>query len=367
MVYSKVVDQDALDIIEFCGTDIILDKLINKTFLITGASGMVGSYIIYTLLKLNELYDANIQIKAVVRNPQKLDRSIRYDDYVEVIEQDIIDPISVDGEVDYIVHAASPASPKIMSEHPVETNFANTLGTANTLRLALEKGVEGYLFISSREIYGEPNPGQELFTEDGPLGQVNPLIPRNGYAEGKKAAENMCVGFKEQFGLNTKIVRLAHTYGPGMSIYDGRVQADFLNNILHGQDIVLKSDGSSVRTYTYIADAIKAMFLVLLASNDVVYNIADENSKTSIRELAETLVELEKDKGLKLVFDIPEDAPKGTASFKNGILSTEKIRKELGWYPTYSIKDGFARTVEHLKVELNNEPERRLEKKFDGK
>lgn len=367
MVYSKVVDKDTYDIIEFCGTELLFNKLKNKSFLVTGASGMVGSYIIYTLMKLNEIYDANIQIKAIVRNPKKLDNYIRLNENVEVIEQDIINPLIVEGDVDYIVHAASPASPKIMSEHPVETNFANTIGTANTLMLACQKKALGYMFISSREIYGEPNPGQELFTENGPLGQVNPLVPRNGYAEGKKAAENMCIGFKEEFGLNTKIVRLAHTYGPGMSIYDGRVQADFLNNILNGQNIVLKSDGSSVRTYTYIADAIKAMFLVLLNSNDVVYNIADEDSKTSIRELAETLVDIEKDKGLELVFDIPENAPKGTASFKNGILSTEKIRRELGWYPTYSIREGFARTIDHLKEELNIEDVMKLKKKNDNK
>ena len=352
MVYSKVVNEDAQDIINYCGSEMLLDKLANKTFLVTGASGMVGSYFIYTILKLNEEYGANVKIKAVVRNEKKLDEYIKNSPNVEVIVQDIIDDLSVDGPVDYIVHAASPASPKIMSEHPVETNFANTIGTANTLRLAATKKAEGYLFISSREIYGEPNPGQELFTENGPLGQVNPLVPRNGYAEGKKAAENMCSGFKDQFGLNTKIVRLAHTYGPGMSIYDGRVQADFLNNVLHGQNIVLKSDGSSVRTYTYIADAIKAMFQILLVSNDIVYNVADEASKTSIRELAETLIEIEKDQGLELVFDIPEGAQKGTASFKNGILSTDKIRSELGWEPTYGIADGFARTIEHLKEEL---------------
>jgi nucleoside-diphosphate-sugar epimerase len=136
-----------------------------------------------------------------------------------------------------------------------------------------------------------------------------------------------------------------------MSIYDGRVQADFLNNILHNQNIVLKSDGSSTRTYTYIADATTAMLLILLNSKDTVYNVADEASKTSIRELAETLISLEPEKKLKLVFDIPKTVEKGTASFKNGILSTAKIRNEMGWNPIYNIKDGFRRTIEHLKEE----------------
>ncbi len=355
MKYTKIVDEDAKYIIKSCQPEILLSKLKNKVFLVTGASGMIGSYIIYTLLKLNEEYKADIKIKAVVRNINKLDEYIKNNKKVEVIVQDIIKPLEIKDEINYIVHAASPASPKIMKDQPVETNFANTIGTANTLNLAKEKNADGYLFISSREIYGEPADGQELFTEDGPLGQVNPLVPRNGYAEGKKAAENMCSGFKEEYGLNTKIVRLAHTYGPGMSIYDGRVQADFLNNILHNQNIILKSDGSSVRTYTYIADAVVAMFLVLLNSEDMVYNIADENSKTTIKELAETLIKIKAEKHLELIFDIPKEKDKGAASFKNGILSTDKIRKELSWNPKFSIYDGFARTVKHLEEELKDE------------
>ncbi len=360
MFYSEIINEDVEEIINFCTPQLLINKFKNKTILVTGASGMIGSYIIYTILKLNELYETNTKIKALVRNINKLDTYIFNNKNVEVINADVTNPIYISDEINYIIHAASPASPKIMGLYPVETNFANTLGTANTLKLADEKNVEAYMFISSREIYGEPSDNQKLFTEDGPLGQVNPLIPRNGYAEGKKAAENMCCAFKEEYGLNTKIVRLAHTYGPGMSIDDGRVQADFLNNILHNQDIVLKSDGSSIRTYTYIADAIKAIILVLLRSNDIVYNIADENSKVSIRELAEILVTLYPEKKLKLVFNIPETPQKGTSSFKNGILSTEKIRNELNWYPKYSIEDGFKRTINHLEQTLKYEKKKTL-------
>jgi len=352
MVYTKVIDEDTIDIIDFCSKELLCKNLQNKTVLITGASGMIGSYLCYTILKLNELYKANIKIICIIRNINKLDNYIRNNPQVIVVIEDIINELKLDCKIDYIIHAASPASPKIMSEQPVETNFANTIGTANTLKLAIEKHVLGYLFISSREIYGEPNPGQEIFTENGPLGQVNPLVPRNGYAEGKKAAENMCSGFKEEYNLNTKIVRLAHTYGPGMSINDGRVQADFLRNIMNNEDIILKSDGSSIRTYTYIADAIKAILLVLLSSNDIVYNIADEDSVTTIKNLAEILISINPEKKLKIVFDIPKEEQKGTAAFKTGILSTAKIRNELKWRPKYNLKDGFKRTIEHLEEEL---------------
>lgn len=352
MKYTKVVDEDIESIINDCGPDFLLKKLSNKTVLVTGASGMIGSYWMYVMIKLNKKYNANIKMLALIRNSNKMDTYIKDDPNVIFLIQDVVKTIDFEGNIDYIIHAASPASPKIMGEYPVETNLANTIGTANTLDLAKRKEALGYLYISSREIYGEPIDGQTLFTEDGPLGQVNPLIPRNGYAEGKKTAENLCSGYKEEYNINTKIVRLAHTYGPGMSIYDGRVQADFLNNVIHNENIILKSDGSSIRTYTYISDAITAMLLVLLKSKELVYNISDENSETSIKELAETLVSIRPEKQLKLIFDIPKEQQKGCSSFKKGILSSKKIRNELKWQPRYSIKEGFARTIEHLKDEL---------------
>lgn len=352
MKYTKIVKEDIKNIIKNFDEEELVKKLKNKSVLITGASGMIGSYLAYTFIKLNNEYKTNIKIRLVLRNEKKLDEYIKNHENCEIIIHDVTSPFVVEGEVDYIIHAASPASPKIMREHPVETNLANTLGTANTLKLAHEKNSLGYIFISSREIYGEPLDNQEIFTEDGLLGQVNPLIPRNGYAEGKKAAENLCASYKEEYGLNTKIVRLAHTYGPGMSIYDGRVQADFLNNVIHKENIILKSDGSSVRTYTYISDAILAILLVLLNSTDLVYNISDENSKTSIKKLAETLITIRPEDNLKLIFEI-ENEQKGCAAFKMGILSSQKIRNELGWYPRYNIKYGFTRTMEHLEEELD--------------
>ena len=342
---NRIILEDCLQIIH----DNDVEKLRNKSFLITGASGMIGSYIAYVLKTLNEVYNMNINILLNVRNKNKLSKELLNDDNVTVIEQDVINKFDIKDNVDYIVHAASPASPKIMKDYPFETNAANTIGTYNTLLLAKEKKAN-YLFISSREIYGEPSDEVSIFTEGGPLGQVNPLVPRNGYAEGKKAAENMCAAMHEEYGINTKIVRLAHTYGPGMSINDGRVQADFLNNVIHNQDIIMKSEGTSVRTYTYISDAVNAIFKVLLSSDDLVYNISDNNEIT-IKELALVLVSLSENS--KLVMQIDKSLEKGSASFKRGILSNEKITKELNWQPKYNVYDGFKRTIEYLKeVEL---------------
>lgn len=343
---NRVLEDDLKKII---AEDLSWEKLKNKTVMITGASGMVGSYMLYVLLMLNDEKHYGIKVDAVMRNVNKLPEEIRNREDVNVVVADVTKDIPDVGDIDYIIHAASPASPLIMQNQPVETIAANTIGTFKTLELAKEKNAEGYLFISSREIYGQPDEGQEFFYEN-TYGFVDQLNPRSCYSEGKKAAETMCVCFHEEYGLNTKIARLAHTYGPGMSIYDGRVQADFLKNVYHNEDIVLKSEGTAVRTYTYIADAIAGMYRILLDSEDIVYNIGNEAGKVSIRDLAEILVSIYPERGLKLVFDIPEGGTKGTAPYTLGILSSEKLRK-LGWDPKYSVKDGFKRTLEYLELE----------------
>lgn len=343
---NRVLEDDLKTII---AEDLSWEKLKNKTVMITGASGMVGSYMLYVLLMLNDEKHYGIKVDAVMRNVNKLPEEIRNREDVNVVVADVTKDIPDVGDVDYIIHAASPASPLIMQNQPVETIAANTIGTFKTLELAKEKNAEGYLFISSREIYGQPDEGQEFFYEN-TYGFVDQLNPRSCYSEGKKAAETMCVCFHEEYGLNTKIARLAHTYGPGMSIYDGRVQADFLKNVYHNEDIVLKSEGTAVRTYTYIADAIAGMYRILLDSEDIVYNIGNEAGKVSICDLAEILVSIYPERGLKLVFDIPEGGTKGTAPYTLGILSSEKLRK-LGWDPKYSVKDGFKRTLEYLELE----------------
>lgn len=343
---NRVFKEDLEAII---GEDISWEKLQGKTVLITGASGMIGTYMLQVLTMLNDKKGYGIHVIAMLRNAAKLPEEVRLRGDVEIIVHDVTERLEVEGNVDYIIHAASPASPLIMQNKPVETIAANTLGTFNTLSLAKEKNSEGYMFISSREIYGQPGEGQEFFYED-TYGFVDQLNPRSCYSEGKKAAETMCVCYHEEYGLNTKIARLAHTYGPGMSIYDGRVQADFLKNVFHNEDIVLKSEGTAVRTYTYIADAVAGLYRILLDSEEIVYNIGNEDGKVSIRELAEIMVDIYPERGLKLVFDIPEGGTKGTAPYTLGILNSGKLRN-IGWSPKYSVKDGFKRTLEYLELE----------------
>lgn len=349
MIFNKIIDEDLEQIIE---ENDGLEELYGQTIMITGASGLIGGYFLNTLIKLNEEHSANIKIIPMVRNLDKLNEEIINKNYITPIVQDIIEPIKYNGDVDYIIHAASPASPPLMREKPVETNLANTVGTANALIFAKEHNAKKFLFISSREVYGQNVSNEKYFKEDD-LGIINQLIPRNSYAESKKAAENMCLGFKEEYGLDTKIVRLGQTFGPGMNIHGGMVHTEFLKMLLNNEDIVLKSDGSSLRIYTYISDALSAMFKIILESEDIVYNAVNNKNEVSIKELAEIIVNLCPEKKSKVVFDI-EDEKEGYdyATFKFCLVSSEKIMDELGWNPKYSIEDGLKRTIYYLKSDV---------------
>lgn len=346
MIINKIINEDINQIL-FENNN--FNELYDKKVMITGASGMIGSYFVYTLMKLNENFDANITIIPLIRNLDKLNSQVISNEYVNPIVQDVTKKIEYDDDVEYIIHTASPASPELMNKYPVETNLTNTLGTANMLNFASIHNTKKFLFTSTREVYGQSVFDQNYFNETD-MGIINHLLPRNSYAESKKVAENLCLGFKEEYGLNTKIVRLAHTFGPGMNINHGMVHTEFLKNLLNNEDIILKSDGSSKRTYTYISDSISAMFKVLLKSKDFVYNISNDKNEVSIRELADIIISLDSSNNLKLKFDIQEENKKlDYNSFKNCLLSSVKIKRELDWNPKYSVYEGFNRMFDYLK------------------
>lgn len=347
MTFNKIIEEDLEQIISENNG---LKELYGQSVMITGASGLIGSYFLNTLIKLNEDYGAGIKIIPLIRNLNKLNKEAIDKDYVFPIVQDITTPINYEGDVDYIIHAASPASPPLMREKPVETNLANTVGTANALLFAKEHNTKKFLFLSSREVYGQSISDKRYFTEED-IGTINQLIPRNSYAESKKAAENLCLGFKEEYGLDTKIVRLGQTFGPGMNIHGGMVHTEFIKMLLNNEDIVLKSDGSSPRTYTYISDAISAMFKIMLESTAIVYNAVNNENEITIKELAQMIVSLYPETNSKVVFDIEEEKEGyDYATFKFCLISSEKIREELGWNPKYSIEEGFKRAIDFLKL-----------------
>lgn len=324
------------------------ERFFGKTVLITGANGFVPAYMLETLLYLNDIRGAGIHVVAMVRNREKAMRRFahlegRQDLLVHV--QDVRDAYSGPEPADFLIHAASQASPKIFGVDPVGTFEANVLGTQHMLRLANESRSEGFLFFSSGEVYGQLEDSSTMVREND-YGFLDPLNVRSCYAEGKRAGETLCVCYHAQFGVQAKIVRLAHTYGPGMNLDDGRVFADFVASIVEGRDIVLKSDGSARRPFCYLADATAAYFRVLLlGAASEAYNVGS-GMECSVLELAEILCRLFPEQGCKVVRQMRSSGdqylPSSVQRFE---LDLSKIRA-LGWEATTSIEEGFRRTVE---------------------
>lgn len=328
----------------------------NKTVLVSGANGMLPSYMVETLLYLNENRGYGIKVIALVRNLEKAKRV--FEEYVndrnlEFLVQDVTKPVHYIGEVHYIVHAASQAAPSYYGVDPVGTFTANTVGTLNLLELAKEKQVEGFLYFSTGAIYGNIE-GEKVLLDEKMAGNVNTLEVRNCYAESKRAGENACVCYHYQYHVQTKIVRIFHTFGPKVNLNDGRVFSDFCKNIINNENIVLKSDGSAKRSFLYVADAVIAYFKILLEGEPATaYNVGgDEEHEISIRDLSLMLVDLYPEKKLKVIFDISENdltyAKMRTP--QNQILPKLDKISELGWRPMTSVRACFYRTIDALEA-----------------
>lgn len=322
-------------------------RLKGQKVLITGASGFLAAYMVETLLFLNETQGLDIQVYALVRSRLRFERrfahALNRPDLI-CIEQDISDPLAFDVRPDYIIHAASQASPKYYSTDPIGTLSANTLGTAALLKLAAKSKSKGFLFFSSSEVYGQTS---IVPTSEGDLGFVDPTSVRACYAESKRMGENMCVSWHHQDGVPATIVRPFHTYGPHMLLDDGRVYADFVANILNNQPITMKSDGTARRAFCYAADAVAGFWTVLL--NGIpgqAYNIGNPAGEASIGELAQLLVSMYPKKNLSVLFSTREnDSAYLVSPIVRNCPDTTKIEK-LGWRPRTSVREGFMRTIE---------------------
>ena len=324
-----------------------------KNVLVTGANGMLPSYLVYTLLYLNKVCQYNIGIYALVRNEERA--KLKFAELEDIfglhlIVQDVSQPIKIEDDIHYIIHAASQASPKYYGVDPVGTINANVLGTINTLNLAREKNVEGYLFFSSGDVYGVVSPDKFPFTERD-YGYIDLLKEHSCYGESKRMGEQLCVAYDRQYNVPTKIARIFHTYGPEMQADDGRVFADFCYSIARNENIILKSDGQAKRLFCYITDATRAFFKILLSGKRAeAYNMANPNGLISIVELANMLVKLYPEKKLKVIFDI-QGGKEDKSIIKSPIICAipqcENLIK-LGWSPNVSIEEGFKRVIEKL-------------------
>lgn len=330
--------------------DIQWNYLEGKTVLVTGANGFIPSYIVYTLLELNaSKFKSNpIKILALVRNKKKAEEKFTQfmlNENFHLIVSDVSQSILLHEKIDIIIHAASQASPKYYGTDPVGTLKANTIGTANMLELARNNGAEKFLYISSGEVYGVLDGNLNIIPESY-TGNVDITNVRSCYAESKRMGENMCVCWSYQYGFHVNMLRLSHTYGPGVELDDGRVFGDFVKNILHNENIILNSDGKAKRSFVYITDMITGLFRVLFnGENGHAYNIASDR-ETEIVELAMMLCGLYPQKKLSVKFN-ESIVPTGyIRSISTGAaLSTEKLRN-LGWQQKIPIEQGFRRMIE---------------------
>ncbi|MBQ6315211.1 MAG: NAD-dependent epimerase/dehydratase family protein [Mogibacterium sp.] len=348
---NSIITEDVERIIS---EDLPWERFRGTTVLITGASGMIPSYVLYTMLGLNDSMDMGIRILALVRNEQKargIFGTLLERDDIELIVQDVSIPVCYDGPVDYIFHGGSAARPREHKAAPTSTIRANLMGTFNLLDLAVEKKSKGFVLMSSSEVYGQVPAGTERISETD-YGYIDCLNPRSCYSEGKRAAETICTSFRAQYGIDCKLPRFAHIYGPGLALNDGRVQADFAANVFRGEDIVMNSDGSSQRAYTYVADAVSGIFYVLLKGDDMAYNIADSGSIISIRQLAEAFIACRPEKGLKLVMNIDQSQAASYNPAKFIGLDDSKIRA-LGWTPKVSVAEGVGRMISNYEITEN--------------
>ena len=329
-----------LDIQE-CSKRIDLSPLEGSNILITGATGLIGGSLVDVLMNVH------CQVYALGRNEERAKK--RFADYWDndsfhFIKGDVTKPLSCNINFDYIIHAASNASPNFFKEKPVEVITSNIIGTKNLMEYGLSHGMKRMLFVSSGEIYGEGS-GKEFVETDS--GYIDCATSRACYPSSKRAAETLCVSYATEYGADVVIARPCHTYGPFFSESDNRVYAQFIRNVLNGEDIVLKSKGEQHRSWIYVVDCVGALLTILCQGKcGEAYNIADEKSEISIRDLAELIAY---NSGLSVKFDIPLSQDKGnTTPITTALFSTRKL-KSIGWQPLFTMSDGIKHTLSVLR------------------
>ena len=332
------------DISQIYERDLPWQKLSGANILVTGATGLIGGCLIEALM-MNPKRD--YQVYASGRNEdraRKRFKEYKDDNAFHFVKYDVIQPIDSDVEFDFIIHAASNANPKFYATQPVEVIKANIGGVAHLIDYGLKHGMKRLLYISSGEVYGEGD--GRVFTEDY-SGYVNCATPRACYPSSKRAAETLCVAYAAEYGADVVIARPCHVYGPYFTEQDNRVYAQFIRNVLRGEDIVMKSSGEQFRSWCYVVDCVSALLYILLKGDGgEAYNIADEESNISIKELAETIAAIG---GRNVVIDVPDDDErKGFNVVSKSIFDTKKI-SSLGWTVDGSMKDKLISTLEELK------------------
>ena len=346
MIINHVIKND---IRQFIDNFIFTDEVSNCTFLMTGATGLIGSTIIRCLLALNDCKNANLKIIGLVRSIEKA-KSIINDSRIQWISCDLSNPVVLTlTDVDYIFHCACPTSSKFYVENPVELIKTSVNGTMSVLDYAKNNNIKGMVYLSSCEVYGAVNDDSCELEEDY-SGYINPIDVRSGYPVAKRLLETLCHSYYKEYSVPITIARLTQTFGAGVSLSDNRVFAQFVKSAIRDKDIVLHTKGHSSKPYCYTIDAINAMFYMMIKGKQgEAYNVANETSYISIIDLANYLAK-EFSNGSRVV--ISEKSNMGYAPDTKLRMSTKKIQS-LGWSPLYSMDQMFSSLAEYYKTQIN--------------
>lgn len=327
------------------------DKIDNHSFLIIGATGMIGSYMIDVLMMRNEKYESNIHIFAMGRSKERLKK--RFSMYLEtpffhLVEGDVTQPINLNEEVDYIFHGASNTHPRAYATDPIGTIMTNLMGTQQVLDFATKNKAKRVAFLSTVEIYGENRGDVEKFTEDY-CGYIDCNTLRAGYPEGKRASESLCQAYIAKHGLDIVIPRICRTFGPTMLLNDSKASSQFILNAVNKEDVVLKSKGNQYFSYAYVGDVVYALlYLLVNGEKGEAYNIAASEFDLHLKDLAQALAGLNQ-RGV--IFDLPdEEERKGFSTANQAILASNKINA-IGWEPLFGLAEALENTVELIRNE----------------
>lgn len=315
---------------------------------ITGATGLLGTQLVKALCCCGR----DIRIIALARSMEKARAAfcgLPDSKIVEVILGDVTDKLTVSGRIDYIIHGASPTDSRFFVEKPVETVFTALSGTRNVLELARKKGVKKVVYLSSLEVYGVPDGSRTLISETD-YGYIDPMQVRSSYSEGKRMAECICVSYAREYGVPVCVARLSQTFGPGVSYNDSRVFAEFARCAIEGRDIVLRTRGTTVRSYCCTSDAIRALLTLMIKGEPgEAYNVTNMDNVISIREMAELVCSLVPEKGIRVRVEIPENVAAFGYNPEMVIRLDSRKLQALGWQPAVELPEMFLRLIESMK------------------
>lgn len=317
----------------------------NKTLLITGATGLIGSPLVDMLILLNEKYKLELRIFIITRQNIKSKYS-----FIKYIVHDISNSFDISDKIDYIIHAASNTHPLQYSQFPIKTIETNIFGTKNLLNIVTKNPNCRFLLVSSVEVYGDDDKNLPNGFSEKDFGFLDCNNSRACYNESKRMSETICAAYASERKIDYVICRLCRSYGPTLKKDDSKALSQFLHNAINGQDIILKSEGNQYFSYIYSADAASAILFILLngKSGDA-YNISDEKSNITLKELANLIAEIS---NTKVIIDLPNEIEKnGFSKAQRAILNSKKLR-DLGWFANNDIKAGLNKTIKLLKEEI---------------